>query len=134
MSLHKGELVQMPRGSTGRLLKGEFSQRTKNSSLCPNWSAERFAYFAVFEPLLQQMGSSHMFCQKSSPNRTVKLSAAPCVAQTKSCFSRIVPDLGESHFDIQIQMVPWSSSGIYSFGGSSWPHSEHIPHQQLKVC
>lgn len=45
MSLHKEGLVQMPRGSTGRLLKGGFSPRTKSSNLCPDWSAGRFAYF-----------------------------------------------------------------------------------------
>lgn len=37
--------------------------------------------------------------------------------------------LGQFILVIHIQMVPWSSSSMYSFDGSSCPHTEHKPHQ-----
>lgn len=129
MSLHKEGLVQMPRESTERHLKGGFIQRTKSFNLCPYWSAKRFACFVVFCFLItpstdgqQSHISSEKFTQQDSQTSAASSTDKKPFLQNKALL------LGQFILFIHIQMVPWSSSSMYSSGGSSCPNVEHKLH------
>lgn len=131
MSLHKEGLVQMPRESMERLLKGRFIQRTKRCNLCPYWSAGRFPCFVMFWFLITPSADgqqSHIFSGKFTQQ---ELAAASGMPQTKSSFFKAGPALHTILVDIQIQMVPRSSSSIYSCGGSSCTHTHILSIHQI---
>lgn len=105
--------------------------KNKKPNLCPYHSARRFACFVLFCFLIAPLadGQQHTSRQKSSPNRVARLPAAPSRHRQKKHFSDTGPALEAISFDIQIQMVSWSSSSTYRSDGSSCPNTEHILHQ-----